>query len=49
MSLKRDYSCMWNAIYKGWYDDYQPDNEEEFKVWFISVLDLACEKKSGLF
>lgn len=47
--LKRDCSCMWNAIYKGWYDDYQPDNEEEFKVWFISVLGLACAKKSGLF
>ncbi len=47
--LKRDSSCVWNGIYEGWYDDYQPDNEDELKEWFISVLALACAKRSGLF
>jgi len=47
--LERNLTCLWNGIYKGWYDDYQPDNEDEFKEWFISVLLVACAKKSGLF
>ena len=47
--LERNLTCLWNGIYKGWYDDYQPDNEDEFKEWFISVLLVACAKKNGLF
>lgn len=45
---RSDKNTMWNVIYKGWYDGYQPDDEKEFRRWFIASLALARAMKVSI-
>lgn len=46
--LNKDDSPVWYGVFKGWFDDVNPEDEKSCKEWFICMLQVANVKKISL-